>query len=316
MNPPDAAFHHLRPSTTAEMLDRAYAVTVRIAPLLWGAAFISAAASFLLSLGMDHIERADSRNPYMVAGILPLVLVAEYALAVALLALFQGLIFPLRPLSAKALARTSLRKVPGFFLTNLLYLFLVIVLGVVAYAVYTFDEIPGNLYVRATTGLLIALFGIGIAIRLCLAPIICLIEDASPFPAFSRSWHLTSKRVRTSHRRADRPVFRWFAVAALPTALLLALAATFAAYAYLRLGIRAPIDWDNYSVSMLINVLEFACGCVAAPLYWSGLMALYVEYRMRHEALDFYLRLRDLRSKNGDSQTSVFQMDKGVKYPT
>ncbi len=301
MSKKDASFGHLRPTTAPEMLDRAYAVSVRIAPILWGCAFVSATGSYALSAGMDWIESAETSNPYMVAGILPLILFAEYAIAVALLALFQGLIFPRRPLGVKPLTRTALRKLPGFFLTNLLYLFTVMVIAVVAYAVFTLETIPGGLYGRALAGTAVAIVGLWMTVRLSLAPIICLIEDASPFSAFVRSRLLTSTRAATSHRRSDNPVFRWLAAAALPGVLMLAIAAAFGAYAYLRLEIRAPLDWESPPVSNLLNLFEFAAGIIAAPLYWAGLMGLYVEYRMRHEALDFYLRLRDQRRNNGDA---------------
>jgi len=54
-------------------------------------------------------------------------------------------------------------------------------------------------------------------------------------------------------------------------------------------------------VSRLLDLLAFAATWFAMPLYWAGTMALYVEYRMRREALDFYLRIRELTRPEKES---------------
>lgn len=301
MNQKDRSFNHLRPSTTSEMLDRVYNVATRSALILWGAGFVYA-ADHLLPLAFQQFPKADTSNPYVVVGMLLLALVGDYAAALALLALFQGLIFPLRLLSPKALFRTAFRKLPGFFLTHLLYLFTLIILGTVVYGIFTSTDGLGGPYGRAAAGSVVAIISVWISIRLCLAPVVCLIEDTNPFFAFARSRILTSKRVATSHRRADYPILRWLSAAALPLAVLAALGACFAAYGYQFLGLRQQVIWKSTTVSSLLDVFAFAASWLAMPLYWAGLMAFYVEYRMRHEALDFYLRLRELRRKNGDDE--------------
>ena len=294
----DAPFNHLRPTTAPEMLDRAFAVAVRFVFVLWGAGFVYG-ADHLLSIVVKGLPKAQSSDSYVVAGILLLTLLCDFAGAIARLAVFQGLIFPRRPLSAKALLRTALRKLPAFFLTHLLLLFILIFAGMVTWGFFTSRHglpAPAGQIIGSILGIISA----GLAIRVSLAPTVCLVEDSWPYAAFARSWHLTSKRPATADHRADYPMLRWIAVATLPVCVAGVVAIFFIIYGYAGLGLRSPVAWGSRQVSDLLDVAAFTATWLAAPLYWAGLMAMYVEYRMRHEALDFYLRIRELRRQDED----------------
>ncbi len=79
---------------------------------------------------------------------------------------------------------------------------------------------------------------------------------------------------------------------------MIALFATISLYSY-----RVHLLSGTPATERLMDLLWFTSTLLATPLYWAGLMAFYVEYRMRHEALDYYLRIRELRRKDGDAET-------------
>ncbi len=287
-------FAHLRPSTVPEMLDRALVAAMRFGPLLWFTSFIFA-ADHLLPLFVGHLPEGEATTPAIAATILGLMLLGEYSSAVAYLALFQGMLFPLRPLSPKALLRTGLRKLAGYFIAHLLYLTAVAMVIMTAYGFFTARNGIGGAGMHWVSGGVAALFGLWLMVRLCLAPIASLIEDCNPMKAFARSWHLTSTRSGSGVSKPDIPPLRWLAISALPLMLSAALAAAVSAYAYWALGVRWPVDWNSEPVAWALNLFLFLVMLISGPLYWAGIMSLYVEYRMRHEALDFYLRLRERR---------------------
>jgi hypothetical protein len=294
----EAAFDHLRPTTTAEMLDRAYAVAVRFAPVLLIASFC-VAAEHLLAVFFNTRNADGSLSSSAVAAILGMVLVGEFTAAGALLAVFQGLIFPLRPLSPRAIARTAFRKLPGYLLTHLLYVFALVLAATISWGFFSSQRISPPA-IGITAGIVTGVLGLYVAIRLSLAPIACLIEDSSPLRAFGRSWALTATRPRTHEYQPDRPPLRWLAIMLLPALVLIVAIAGFSAYSYFIL--QTPITAPTASTGTLKDLLWFTATWLGSPLYWAGLMALYVEYRMRHEALDFYLRIRELRQKSGMSE--------------
>ena len=289
----NAPFSHLRPTTTPEMLDRCYYAALRFAPLLWLSGLIYA-SDHMTSFIIDQFPGIESQNKFVVMGMLALALIGDLAAAIALLAIFQGLIFPLRPLSPKALMRTGLRKLPGYFLSHLLYMIIVITMGIISIGFFRGQAPAEESNARLISGIVTGLAGLWIAIRLCLAPISCLIEDGNPFSSLRRSWQLTAHRRNQNAHITDFPAVRWISIAILPVLVTLTIAAALGTYGYFQLGIRWPVSWQKPPASRLLDLLAFVATWLAMPLYWAGTMALYVEYRMRREALDFYLRIREL----------------------
>lgn len=286
-------FSHLRPTTAPEMLDRSFYAALRFAPVLWLGGLVYA-SDHLTSIIIDQFPGIDPHNKFVVIGMLALALVGDFAAAIALLAMFQGLIFPLRPLSPKALLRTGLRKLPAYFLSHLLYMIVVITMGIISLGFFRGQAPAAENNARLISGIATGLAGLWIAIRLCLAPITCLIEDGNPFSSLRRSWQLTAHRRIQNERFADYPAVRWATIAILPVIVTLTIAAALGAYGYFQLGVRWPVSWQKPPASRLLDLLAFAATWLAMPLYWAGTMSLYVEYRMRREALDFYLRIREL----------------------
>lgn len=275
------------------MLDRAYMVAVRFWPFLWGGGLV-AGADHLLAVVLLVLPNVDWDSTQRVGATLGLALAADFAAACALLGVFQGLIFPTRPVSAKAILRTALRKFAGYFLTHLLYVIAVAFFGLLGLrlmraGMYT-DAALGNALVGGGLVVLAAV----LAVRLCLASIACLIEDGNPVGALRRSWHLTGAWPRGFREAKSRPLGRILSVLALPL-----LAAGLVLVAGLGLGVYGfGVPWpgmeNSRETSIMMELIAFGAVAVAMPLVWAGLMAVYVEYRMRTEALDFYLRLREL----------------------
>lgn len=293
-------FAHLRPTTPPEMLDRAYAVAVRFAPVMLLASILFA-AEHLVSITAGRGTDDTPTTPAFVAGLLAVVFIGEFAAAAAQLALFQGIIFPRRPLSGRALARTSLRKLPGYLLTHLLYVFTVALVATITWGLFASRQGPDPLMVSIGASFVTGLTGLYFAIRFSLAPIACLIEDSNPFKAFGRSWSLTTIRPRTHEYPTDRPLLRWLCVAMLPAAVITLTATVFAAYSYFYLEMSITASAPETAVAK--ELFWFTTTFLATPFYWAGLMGLYVEYRMRHEALDFYLRIRELRQEESPGRT-------------
>src|SRR5690606_23625359 len=218
-----------------------------------------------------------------------------FASAFSLLVMFQGLLFPLRPLSYKALLRTVLRKLPGYFFTQFLYLTTVVFCALIAYGSFTARVAGSHEILRSGLGLLAVIMGSWIAIRFSLAPIVSLIEETWPIAAFMRSRQLTATLPALDKTRRDSPVIRWLALALLPVFIAVALFIGTVYVAYLSPRVTLPLRWDNPAVIDLQNIFGFVASLLALPFFRAGLMTLYIEYRMRHEALDFYLRLRERR---------------------
>lgn len=306
MNQKSAPFTHLRPTTMPEMLDRAYSVATRFGLLLWFGSFIHA-SSHLAAIVLNQFPGARVDSPYGVAAVfLGHNLLSYLVSGIVFLAIFQGLTFPLRSLSMKALFRTALKKLPGFVLADLLYLVIIFTTAIVAWGFVTAARHPGAGPGLVVVAVIATIFALWMAIRLCLAPLVCLVEDGNPITAFGRSWQLTSTRIQAGTGRRDRPPLRWLAIMTLPMLIAATCFALVALYGYDQLGVRFPItDWRRAPVTNLLDLGAFLAIWIAAPLYWTGLMAFYVEYRMRHEALDFYLRIRErYRAENPSLETS------------
>lgn len=294
MNLNDSPFSHLRPSTIPESLDRGLAVLFRFAPFLFLASFV-AGSDYLLSLILNHVQGVDLEHPGLAAAMLLLMLLGDFASALSLLIMFQGLLFPLRPLSAKALLRTALRKLPVYFFTQFLYLTAVVFCLLIAYGSFTARVGISHEMLRSGVGILAMMLACWIAIRLSLAPVVSLIEETWPIAAFIRSMQLTASLPSVDGQRRDSPVVRWFALVLLPASITVLLFAVTLYVAYLSPRVTLPLRWDNPAVIDLKNIFAFLAAFLALPFFRAGLMTLYIEYRMRHEALDFYLRLRERR---------------------
>ncbi len=290
---PDSPFGHLRPTTTPEMLDRAYGVAVRFWPVLWGAAVVVALDHLLaiLVLGWDRPVRHEAWHVGLTLG---LSLVGDFAAGCALLAVFQGLIFPLRPVSAKAILRTALRKFPLFFLTNLLFVTLVAFFGLMGLRALRSGVMGAGYVPNLLAGLVLIGVAVVCGVRFCLGSIASLIEDANPISALRRSWHLTAAWPSGFRLRKDRPLVRLFSILLLPMLASVGVLFVGLGVGVLGLGVPLPGRVNVLSTSVMMESIGFAATLVAMPLLWAGLMAVYVEYRMRTEALDFYLRLREL----------------------
>lgn len=275
------------------MLDRAYVVAVRFWPFVWGGGFV-AGADHLLAVILLTWPTLDLTSTQRVGATLGLALAADFAAACALLGVFQGLIFPTRPVSARAIFRTALRKFAGYFLTHLLYVIAVAFFGLLGLRLVRAGMYTAAPLENALVG--VGLIGLGgvLAVRLCLASIACLIEDGNPVGALRRSWHLTGAWPRGFRQTKSRPLVRIFSVLGLP-----ALAAGFVLVSGMGLGVYGfGVPWpgveNSRETSIMMELIAFGSVALAMPLVWAGLMAVYVEYRMRTEALDFYLRLREL----------------------
>jgi hypothetical protein len=279
------------------MLDRAYAVATRFWPFLWGAGLL-AGADHLFAVAMMRWETLDSGDPLRVAAMLLIALVGDFAAAVALLGMFQGLIFPLRPVSPRAIFRTALRKFPGYFLTHLAWVILVAFCGIMAWRLVLTSIKAGVYGGDMVVAVFMAILALVLAVRLCLAPIACLIEDGTPLGSFKRSWHLTSAWPGGVRLRKDRPAMRLAAIAALPAVAAIAVLAVGLGVGVYGFGLGWPGGKGSTATSIMMELIGFFANAIAMPLIWAGLMALYVEYRMRLEALDFYLRLRELSRDN------------------
>jgi len=294
----EGPFAHLRPTSTPETMDRALYTAMRYAPLVFAASFI-AASDYLVGVALNHYPELNTSSPAVAAGILLLMLLGDFSVAVSYLALFQGLLFPLRPISMKALLRTALRKLPAYFFTQLLYLLAVAFLFSLSYKFFTTPEPTPHPGVRITMGAGTAMAGIWVGIRLALSPIVSLIEETWPLAAFGRSRRLTATLPSADGRR-DSPVLRWFALALLPGSIFVMVALiTGVAVQWMQPG-AAPFAWNTPLLKDVRNLSAFTAAFLALPFYRAGLMALYIEYRMRHEALDFYLRLRERRRTGGE----------------
>lgn len=297
----ESPFAHLRPTTAPEMLDRAYGVAAKFWPYLWGAGLVYG-ADHLLNIALAQPGSASGSDPWRVGSTLAMALIGDFAAAVALLAVFQGLIFPLRPVSPKAIFRTALRKFPGYFLSHLAYVVTVAFCGIMAWQLgRTALQEDGDKSILLLAGVLAVMAPV-LLFRLCLAPIACLIEDGTPLASFRRSWQLTAAWPRGVMLRKDRPLVRLLLTAALPVMLAMLLFAVGLAFGYYGLHLSLPTRErrGGSGASVLMECLAFIATAAALPLLWAGLMALYVEYRMRLEALDFYLRLRELSRDSGD----------------
>jgi len=308
----ESPFAHLRPTTTPEMLDRAYTVVVRFWPVLLGGAALYG-SDHLLPLIAPLLRLGSGSDPWRVGVTLSLALLGDFAAAIALLAVFQGLIFPLRPISPKAILRTALRKFPGYFLSHLAYVIIVAFGALTAWAFLQAWYFKGQSGGQLSAGIATAAATFYCGIRFSLAAIACLIEDGTPFSSFRRSWQLTMAWPRrASFRQKERPVLRWVATVLLPVAIGVCVVMIGYGIGVFWMGVSPPGSAAAAraaavappgvvpSTTVMMEAIAFCGVCLALPFYWAGLMAIYVEYRMRREALDFYLRIREL-SREVDS---------------
>jgi len=298
-------FAHLRPTTIPETLDRSLDVTFRLGPLLFLASFIYA-SNYLVSIASYYIPGFHTSTPIIAAGLLLLMLLREFVAAISFLAVFQGMLFPLRPLSGKALLRTALRKLPAYFFTQILYMIAVVFFAIISWGFLTSQTPTMSHSIQSAFALATLFIGLWVTIRLSLAPVVCLIEETSPWQAFKRSHYLTSTFKVAPGGRRDSPVTRYILITLFPLSIVTVLAAGFILYGT-AIGMSWPVQLDDPQVKLMLGYFGFIASFAALPFYRSGLMALYIEYRMRHEALDFYLRLRERRREDSGNAERPFE---------
>jgi len=298
-------FAHLRPTTIPETIDRSLDVTFRFAPLLFLASLIYS-SDYLVSIAPYYIRGFHTSTPAIAASLLLLMLFREFAAAMSFLAVFQGILFPLRPLSAKALVRTAIRKLPAYFFTQILYMIAVVFFAIISWGFLTSQSPAISHTIQSAFALGTLLIGLWVTIRLSLAPVVCLIEETSPWQAFKRSHYLTSTFKTAPGEQRDSPVTRYILITLFPLSIVAVLAVGFIIYSA-AIGMSWPVELDAPQVKLMLGYFGFIASFAALPFYRSGLMALYIEYRMRHEALDFYLRLRERRREDSGSPERPFE---------
>lgn len=295
MTDSSSPFAHLRPTSAPEMLDRLFALLVRFLPWFIATGLLSS----ILNIYEHFTGAMDLNQPVNAALLLASLLVSVYLQNFVTLILFQGYITPQRPLALRSLAWVALKRVPVVAILALLSVAITMMLIVlpVRTGEWLLPLMPRAGAIAAAVAVAIVLTFT--ALHYWLIMVVAVVENRNPWHCLTRSVELMRSFRCPEPRLIDRPLVRLLLLL-LP---VLVVAAVVAAAAYwhgvFRLQLPHLLDLENPAVYRWYNIWMTILLFFVAPMINAGAVLLYVESRMRREAMDFYLRIRHLR-QTGD----------------
>lgn len=277
-NPVAGELAHLRPTTPLELLDRIFSVVARKPFVFAGLACLYAAPLLLLGLVAVALKLDDARASQV---LLLALLLQQWPAAAVVVAAFQSAVFPHKKLSLLLALRASLERLPYFILTRALALIVIISLASVPSAL-NMAEIGWYATPVAIWALFAAVY---LLILWALLPIVVMVERRAFVRAMARSAELMRGVFKPGWIVGDTAFRRLVLMAAVPFALVICLEVV-------------PECWSLASdrnldtrFALLTLVLSFVVDLVFAMYAYVGLTLLYMECRMRREALDLQVRL-------------------------
>jgi hypothetical protein len=292
---------HLRPTTPMEMIDRVFLVIGTRPKLFAALALMFALPPLLLQLFQAFIppKSGDSPDSIVLFATVAASLLIQWANAAVIAAAFQTLLFPARPLAAKAALRGALDRLFYLILTRFLVVSALIVLGLLLPQ----QLLSGNGGEPGFISVAIAAWSVGAAVYFgfgwALVPMVVMIERKSFVKAMLRSMDLMRLKFRKAVVFGDSALRRLLLVLIVPAAIYLFGQILVQGISLLATG-QILFMWSakviqsspaHRLVYLFDAGVSFAVSFFALPWLYSGLVMLYAECRMRHEALDIQVRL-------------------------
>jgi len=297
-----SSLRHLRPLTTPELLDRAFAILARRLPIFILCSLLTCAWPFLNCWLVLYPERL---SPGLQTGaLLTLFLIGELATAIALASAFQTWLYPQRLLDNEPLAKAAFNRLLPFVVTRL-------VISIVA--VTLFLSVPGWFLSRegavgaarigyAAGAAASVVFGLALLLHWSLSPMIVLVERKGVFTGLNRSFELMRSGA-TGPLEVPPPIRRLLAI--VPLIVLVAVttvAISFGATYWRGDGaiLEAVRQWEWTPTLKFTSLLgEATTWLFVYPVLWPFIAVLYVDCRMRREGMDFQMRLLENGGWNG-----------------
>jgi hypothetical protein len=283
-----------------ELLDRAFALAIRLFPLFFILALFSAQADLVLA-AIRHFSRNPRLLHLQVPIYLPLTILGHLAYAIAVAYAFQSLLFPARPVCLRAIFEAAVPRLLIFFLTReVLGTIVQVLIFQAPGTLMALRSTPSTHWLHATLAAACVLIGIRLAISWALVPLVVMVERKGFLRAALRSAELVN--YRPDSEPWSRRIWVWTLLLALPA--VLAGASTVAGmecWAWFTgrptITLAEWFDINRTSAFVARGVLFFALSfCV-----WPVLTVLYVECRNRRDGLDFQVRLIENRKADNDS---------------
>jgi membrane-anchored glycerophosphoryl diester phosphodiesterase (GDPDase) len=285
--PSNSTRFELRPRRAGELIDVAFRLTKQTIASTWPLlllvlvpfSFLNAAqTASLSSWNRTQLASAGSGSglSFLVSIGIGLILVTTVP---GMYATHMG-----RPISASESVRRGIRRVPvvmiyavmAFFVYIVLMIPSIIVLGLLAFVVIQIGGVAGTIGIAVMGFVTYAGFFVvllGLVSRLHLGFVALVLEDIGPFAALSRGWRLSAGR--------------WLQFGAIQAGLLvlssIVLGAALIVGGYLRRAIEGSI---GAGIVSFIGFLLFTLWWT--PLYTAVGVSMYVDARVRTEALDLH----------------------------
>ncbi|MCX7019878.1 MAG: hypothetical protein NTY46_13000 [Candidatus Sumerlaeota bacterium] len=287
---------HIRPTTPIEMLDRVFAIfTVRPWVFLALAA-LYALPSAAATTGL-YLFYCSTSSPIDAIGYLPWFFasffIEQWPCAAILLTVFQTYSSPQKPYGIITALGSAFKRLPYLILTRTLVWFILLLLfGVFVQSVLS--PAAGGTFTGSLAqviGLWCLAASIYFLMMWILVPPIVVIERASFFRAMVRSMQLMAMSFRPGLLKGDTARRRFLLLALFPAAVWLTAQGLLQSVSIARSGtiiFMTPHDPLLYFTAMgldfIVNLTAGLWILIASPL-------LYIECRIRREALDVHMRL-------------------------
>lgn len=286
------ALAHIRPTTAMEMVDRVFEIMRRHLPFMMGLGALYALPTLLVGTWVI-LRDGNADDALTRVALVGAVVAKQLPLAALAIAAFQAALFPGRILLPAPAFRSAFALLPQFMVIVLL-----IVLMLMGFAVVLPAMLSRTAGAGSPLGLILApmsmAMGLFVTLAYSLAPIVVLVEKRWFFAALGRSAELTRLVFRRGLVDGDSPFRRVALVALFP------LAATLAAEGLARMLVvaastRAPsVAAGTITGDMFSLLIACAVSVVTAPALMCGLALVYIECRVRLEALDLQVRLVEI----------------------
>lgn len=288
---PDDGLVHLRPTTSIELLDRAFEI-LRMRPALFAVLAIIAssrdAATYIVFALHGPMAEGQAYAFYILFSLTLLFIVSQWAIAAIIASAFQLLLFPTRPLAFRTAMRGAAERLLPLILTRMLAWLVLLGLGFAIPQMLIAQNNAGGI------GAFLSLWSLGAAVffglQWALVSVVVMIEKRAFVRAMLRSMEL----MRLKWRRGffgDGALRRLLLILLFPGVLL---AAGQAASQLVSRAITG--QWmlkfpENTAVILTNGAISFVVSAIVTPWLYAALVLLYAECRMKREALDIQVRM-------------------------
>lgn len=291
-NPMELA--HLRPTATLEMMDNVFAVFATRKKLFFGLGLlsqlpiVSVLIAFPLLAGGAEVDWAATsfRSWVLVA-----MVVQMWPIAALIAAAFQTMLFPGRPLQFASLLRASFAQLPHLIVTRIFArLLLVLLAGVGMMSLVQSQSGGAGQVIMLGLGIWSMLAIVYFSIVWALIGPVVMIERRSMFRALARSMELMRLKFGAGIF-GDTPIRRLLIVGLFPFTVFCLGRLIIAGVSLLVTGDFSLFSTSGLAVIATEATVDLLLGSVYLPWFTIALVAIYVECRMRREALDMQVRL-------------------------